>query len=312
MALGPLHSEQFGSGSKPTAPAGSVFSDCSRPQLKHRPAQANDGIRVCTLGGGYFYFHTLQFGMAERKPFTSDMSVHLWRALPMDKTERRELRKKLKGWKISQDGTRLTSAPGPFPIARDSAGRVLQSVDPTALDVSDSASYRSGIPCDPLAEKMISFAIAEPLPPSAGQRSSGDFLFPKPSVTWFPLSEDIHRTRRWGSAENGWKVLDLGYQELNGVRAHGHRWWYAPAGNFVEGNFRELWISADLDVDVLYIEESQTKGKGTRVELTHVRLKEPDHSLFEIPERVPANTYGGRPSPEPCPVTPSNQDSAPN
>jgi hypothetical protein len=96
--------------------------------------------------------------------------------------------------------------------------------------------------------------------------------------------------------------VDLGYQETNGIRAHGHRWWYAPGGNFVEGDFRELWISEDLDVDVLFIDESQTKGKGTRAELTHIRLKEPDHSWFEIPEGVPATvrTLAKKPLPDPC------------
>ena len=35
-----------------------------------------------------------------------------------DKTERRELKKKLRAWKTSHDGTKQTIAQGPFSIAR--------------------------------------------------------------------------------------------------------------------------------------------------------------------------------------------------
>jgi hypothetical protein len=92
---------------------------------------------------------------------------------------------------------------------------------------------------------------------------------------------------------------------LSGDEWHSSTWpsvVVSPGGNFVEGDFRELWISEDLDVDVLFIDESQTKGKGTRAELTHIRLKEPDHSWFEIPEGVPATvrTLAKKPLPDPC------------
>jgi hypothetical protein len=36
----------------------------------------------------------------------------------------------------------------------------------------------------------------------------------------------------------------------------------------VEGDFRELWIAKDLDMDVLYIDESQSRERWAQFELT--------------------------------------------
>ena len=93
-------------------------------------------------------------------------------------------------------------------------------------------------------------------------------------------------------------MLDLGYQEIEGIRAHGQRWWFAHAD---EGDFRELWMSDDLKMDLVYIDQSQTKGKGMRAELTHVRMKEPDRALFKIGKTHPGHVLGEiRAQPDPC------------
>jgi hypothetical protein len=87
-------------------------------------------------------------------------------------------------------------------------------------------------------------------------------------------------------------------------RAYGHRWWSPRNGALVDGDFEELWISEDLQVDVLYVEENQIEGKGTQAELNHLLEKEPGVALFRIEAGVPAHVTGPLP-PYPCATTPN-------
>ena len=242
----------------------------------------------------------LNIAMMQHKPLSAEEAINLWHALPAGEQQRRELKKQLKGWETSRDGTRLFSSPAPISLARDSFGRiVLSQNEPLALDWT-------GLLCDPEAERMTYFSLPVPQPPSSSKVH--DEILMKPSIDWLPLKSNVYPRHNWETGDKSGKrlkVLDLGYQDINGIRAHGHRWWYSRDGTFVDGDFEELWISEDLQINVVYIKESQTEGKGTRAELNHLREKEPDSALFQIAEGVPAHIVRGPLPPNPCTTAPN-------
>jgi hypothetical protein len=259
-------------------------SECHDPGLLHRNAQTESGARSCRLKFG---LSELDVGTLENKPFTAKESFSEWRALPTDKAEKKKLKNKLTGWKMSRDGTRLISTPFPFTVARDTRGRVLQSVW-AGEDYANGIAYHQGTLCDPLTERIISFGGPDSnwIPTLTGGSETGDTPV-KSENTWLPLATVSYRLTRWSMRD---KVVDLGYREMDGLRVHGHRWSSGRPDGAAAGDFKELWSSEELKADVLYIEQSQTRGAGIRAELTAVRLQNPDPDLFRISAGDPAKT----------------------
>jgi hypothetical protein len=76
--------------------------------------------------------------------------------------------------------------------------------------------------------------------------------------------------------------VDLGDREIEGIQAHGYRWWFGnrePAGN---GYSKGVWTSEDFLVDLVLIDENLTRGRGERLELTHLHMRAPDQTSFQM------------------------------
>ena len=83
-------------------------------------------------------------------------------------------------------------------------------------------------------------------------------------------------------------VEDLGYQEVQGVRARGLR--LTGMGGDKDGEWNgkpvavtEQWMSDDLAATVLYVHSDLRKQNETRSSFTNIKSVEPDAALFEIP-----------------------------
>lgn len=100
LALGPFQSRQSGSIANTDAPTTAGSPGCSEPELKHRTFSEGKVVQSCSLKS---VPNLLDIGMAPDKPFTAKESVTMWRALPSDEKQRREMKKKLPGWKTSQE-----------------------------------------------------------------------------------------------------------------------------------------------------------------------------------------------------------------
>lgn len=157
-----------------------------------------------------------------------------------------------------------------------------------------------------MTELMTTFATHDQNWMPVHDGSNGrDIQFLKPTYYWVPIGwTNVFVEGRWPTAKD-WQVQDLGYQEINGIRAHGHRWWHGPPGSTAAGNFKELWFSEDLKVDVLYVEENESKGKGQRAELANFRSREPDPGMFKVGnDSAPAHTsHVEWNTTEPCPAS---------
>jgi hypothetical protein len=222
--------------------------------------------------------------MVEEQPFAAMESVTVWETLSADKIQRREQKKKRAGWKTSHDRTEITSTFPPIYLNRDSAGRVLLTTS-TIYQSNDGLRERDTILCDPNAES-VTWRIGSDTTIAPGSIVHGQTVG-APAVKSLPWFTRAFDAARWGTADNGWVVQDLGDREIDGVHAHGHRWWFGKGGPPGDGDFKELWVSEDLKMDLLYIEEQPTKGKGLRAELTHLRMKEPDPELFQMAKGLP-------------------------
>jgi hypothetical protein len=84
-------------------------------------------------------------------------------------------------------------------------------------------------------------------------------MYEEPAIEQLPWSAStFYGSVLSGSAAKSGKALDLGYQEIGGVRAHGHRWRGA-----IQCNFKELWISEDLKVDVFHRAKSDQRKRNS-------------------------------------------------
>lgn len=281
------------------AATGKTHPDCGpaehSPELKPRPSQTR--AYVCSWRTGP---STLEISTAPHRPFTAEETLLLWRAWPRDRKQRRELKHELVGWKLSHDHTRLTSSPIPYSIARDGEGRILRSLW-SGQDFAQDLVYQQKMLCDPATETETDFSGTDGIP--IHPLADGQVL-EKPDVQYLPWHSHAYNPMRWRAGSREGDVVDLGYREIEGIRAHGRRWLLAHDSSFSDGDFRELWVSEDLQADVLYIEQNLTEGKGMRAELTHVRLAEPDPKLFQMPKGHPAVVRESSSTPQPCPASP--------
>lgn len=104
------------------------------------------------------------------------------------------------------------------------------------------------------------------------------------------------------------KSEDLGYKDLNGLRAHGYRWWHASDGEIDEARFMESWLSADL----ASLSQGSMPHPQANPELNSPTsiARSPDPKLFEIPpdykaiyqDRKPSNSATGE-TPHPAPAS---------
>lgn len=268
--------------------------NCPTPRLTARSSHPDDVVHVCDWSFGSA---TLEIGSAQNGPFSAQEKVTYWRAWPNDKKERRELKHRLMGWKLSHDHTKLTSPPASYLVVRDSAGRVLRSTW-SGQDYSQDVAYYQKLLCDPETETETDFNGADSVPihPLADGQ-----LLDKPNIRSLPWHSHVFNAVRWGSGNDRRKLVDLGYRQIEGIRAHGRRWLFSRDGSFTDGDFKELWVSEDLKIDILFVEQNLTAGKGTRAELTQVRLAEPDPKLFQMGEGIPAVVrHTDQSPPEPC------------
>jgi hypothetical protein len=194
------------------------------------------------------------------------------------------MKERLIGSKTSHDGTRLISADPPIYIDRDSAGRALLTLS-TIYEPNSGLTERSTVLCDPQRASVI-WRSGSDTNLSPGLSVHGQIV-DAPSIKSLPWSTQAYGTPRWGSSGQGWTVVDLGNRNIGGLQAHGYRWWFGAGGPSGNGDYKELWTAKDLGMDLLYIEETPSRGRGTRAEITHLRAREPGRSLFEMAQGHP-------------------------
>lgn len=279
----------------PAATSGAYDCDspAASPKLRTRPQKATPYVCSWRFGPS-----TLDISTAPHRPFTAQETLFLWRAWPRDRRQRRELKHQLAGWKLSHDHTKLTSSPVPYSIARDAEGRILRSMW-SGQDYGQDLVYQQKMLCDPDSETETDFSGTSGVP--IHPLADGQVL-EKPDVQSLPWHRRAYNPTRFEGRDGN--MLDLGEREIEGVKAHGRRWLLNHDGTFSDGDFRELWVSEDLQADILYVEQNLTEGKGLKAELTHVRLAEPDPKLFQMPKGHPAIVKQLTSAPQPCPASP--------
>jgi hypothetical protein len=89
-------------------------------------------------------------------------------------------------------------------------------------------------------------------------------------------------------------IEDLGYREINGIRAHGLK--KATFGIEDDGEWNgmvvseeEVWSSDELEATILRIRKDFKRGGEARFELKEIKQQEPDPALFEIPQGYKEN-----------------------
>jgi hypothetical protein len=192
-------------------------------------------------------------------------------------------------WQISPDGSKTqTSLRVVGQIARDSAGRVVVKrpvhwpseeareknepnfwyttiCDPTGTRTRISQDVHFGETADPSTGKNVETVLRVDGKVNVGRGLR--HIFPNEFDEFLVPPSDKHE--------------DLGYKDLNGIRAHGYRWWQASDGIIDEARFTDQWLSADLATGLSRIDTTSTTE--SRIELTRLRRGEPDPKLFEIP-----------------------------
>jgi hypothetical protein len=237
-----------------------IHDDAALPPLSNAPDDRSTlhGLSSCW----HSWLRQIDVGLLKGSPFTAEEKITYWQTLPAGE-KHPALRA---GWRISPDGTKqISTDPWPNRIARDDAGRVSIKFPRGTTSVSPDAQ-ESGWDeqmCDPAAETV-----------SWG----GDLNGPRVG----PI-EMLYSPFWWRSPRRQW--IDLGYQEIDALRAHGYRWWDTTNNNLMDtnGDFSELWVSEELKLDLVYTVTNKTKGNGSRSELVNLRRQEPDPKVFEQP-----------------------------
>jgi hypothetical protein len=184
-------------------------------------------------------------------------------------------------------------------ISRDSAGRIrfeqteefpirmfgvgLSDHEIEKIMIRDNRPGRLAIIFDCFSGKSI---VLEPELKTANVMQTCDTL-PPFRETGQPYSQFIARILSLPPRTEV-SVADLGYNEVQGVRARGLR--LTGIGSEKDGEWNgkplavtEQWMSDDLAAAVIYVHSDLRKQTESRSTLTNIKRAEPDSSLFEMP-----------------------------
>jgi hypothetical protein len=129
-----------------------TYPDSQGPKLASRKGEARGAALACPWQG--WPNEGFRVAMALEQPFTATESVTEWRALPGNKKERRQMKQKFLGAKMSRDGMKLISTFPSIFIGRDGEGRVLLTLS-TIYQPNDGLTDLDTILCDPKEKSVI-------------------------------------------------------------------------------------------------------------------------------------------------------------
>jgi hypothetical protein len=192
----------------------------------------------------------------------------------------------------SPDGTELETTDSVEYVARDSFGRIRlepRSFVVTNTDAGKAAFHAPETGTIPDREETVGTSISI-------------YDFPTGKMVWLQPSRQVASvietcvSPQWGlhpysffatvTTPPGEMLEDLGYKEIEGLRAHGFkntRPAIEPDGK-QRGNplvVRETWVSDDLAVVLLMILRVNKSESTTR--FTDIKREEPDPLLFKVP-----------------------------
>lgn len=224
----------------------------------------------CTIQWG-----KLAIGTVERNPFTADVQVTSWQASPDGKKKQLN---PLIVFHVARDRNGRVAIEGPLIYGGDSGEPYVPGSPKSLEKVGEPASWQMII-CDPVADTTTSHSLYRPGTNAPNQKWF--VRYGRGSIPGLTHSYIFNRDRM---ARNG-KWVDLGYEGLGGLQAHGYRWWIEKNsdGDFVEGDFTEQWISDDLASELSVVKMDRTHNREERTELTHIRRVEAEPSMFQVP-----------------------------
>jgi hypothetical protein len=220
----------------------------------------------CTIQWG-----KLAIGTVERNPFTADVQVTSWQVSLDGKKKQLS---PLILFHVARDGSGRVAIKGPLLYGGDS-GEPYVPGGPKSPEKRGEPAFWQMIICDPIADTTTRYYH------SAKSLNNRAWVDGRGSIPGLMHSYIFDRGRM--TRDGRW--VDLGYEGLGGLQAHGYRWWIEKNsdGAFLEEDFTEQWISDDLVSELSVVKMDRTHNREERTELTHVRRVEADPSMFQIP-----------------------------